>query len=393
MTPATLVKRGVGLVVVLAIILLIVGQLLGQPILLGYVATGSMEPAMDAGDGFVAIPSVVAGPVEEGDVVVYQARELHDGGLTTHRVVGETEEGYVTKGDANPFTDQDGGEPHVTDGQIVAKTLQVGGEVVTIPYLGTAIMGAQGLVERAYGAVAPVFGLTTTASSNGLGSVLVALGVAMLGFGVLLEQVGPTRREATRSRSRENVIAFWTALGLVLVVFVTFATAAMVVPSGTTEYGLVSSESPTEDPQIVAPGETTDFTRTVDNAGYLPVVVVHEAESGGISADPTWQTVGIRGSGETTVTLSAPSETGEYVRHLGEYRYLAVLPPSVLVWLHGVHPLAAIGAVNGVIVGIAVVLVLVLFGSSDIRFRSAGSHVPLSTRLERRLRKWFEDRE
>jgi signal peptidase len=385
---ATLVKRGFGIAIALAVALLVVGQLLGQPILLGYVATGSMEPTMDAGDGFVAIPSLVAGPIEEGDVVVYQARELHDGGLTTHRVVGETEEGYVTKGDANPFTDQDGGEPHVTEGQIVAKAWQINGAVVTIPHLGTAIVGIQGLVASAVGTLASVFGLTT--STNGLGGLMVAIGVALLGFGTLFERFGPAERERTRSRSRKNVIAFWTALGLVLLVFVTFATAAMVVPSGTYEYGLISTESPNDDPQIVAPGERTELTRTVDNAGYLPVVVVHEAASGNIDADPEWQTVGIRSTAETTVTLSAPEETGEYTRHLGEYRYLAVLPPPVLVRLHALHPLAGIAAVNGVIVGITVAVVLVLFGSGDIRLRSAGDHVPLSTRIGRRLRKWLK---
>jgi len=92
MTTASLLKRGLGFGLALVVVLLIVGQLLGQPILLGYVATGSMEPTMDAGDGFVSVSSAVTGDVEEGDVVVYQARELHDGGLTTHRVVGETEE-------------------------------------------------------------------------------------------------------------------------------------------------------------------------------------------------------------------------------------------------------------------------------------------------------------
>ncbi|SER26519.1 signal peptidase I [Natrinema salaciae] len=393
MTATALVKRSVALVVALVVILLLVGQLLGQPILLGYVATGSMEPTMDAGDGFVAIPSAVTGPVEEGDVVVFQARDLHGGGLTTHRVVDETDEGYVTKGDANPFTDQDGGEPHVTDGQIVAEALQIHGEVVTVPHLGTAIMGVQQFTARAYGTIASAFGLTSTASSNGLGSMLVAVGVAMLGFGTLVERLGPARRDVTRSRSRDNVIAFWTALALVLLVFVTFATAAMVVPSGTSEYELVSTETPDDNPQIVAPGATTELTRTVDNAGYLPIVVVHEPESGGIETDPDRQTVGIRDRGETTVTLSAPEETGSYTRHLGEYRYLAVLPPSVLVWLHGVHPLAAIAAVNGVIVGVAVAIVLAIFGSGDIRFRSAGAHVPFSTRLERKLRNWFRNRE
>ncbi|WP_436346022.1 signal peptidase I [Natronorubrum sp. FCH18a] len=389
MTSATLLKRGLGLVVAVCIVLLLVGQLLGQPILLGYVATGSMEPTMDAGDGFVAIPSIATGDVEEGDIVVFEARELHDGELTTHRVVGETDEGYVTRGDANPFTDQDGGEPHVMDGQIVAKAWQVNGEAVTIPYLGTAIMGVQGVAESAYGTVASVLGLTATADSEGLGAMLVAFGVALLGFGTLLERLGPGRRETHRSRSRENVIAFWTALGLILLVFVTFATTAMVVPAGTAEYELVSTDSPTDDPQVLAPGETAELTRTVDNAGYLPIVAVHEAESRNIGTDPGSQTVGIRSSGETTVSLTAPEETGEYTRHLGEYRYLAVLPPSVIVWLHGLHPLAAIAAVNGVIVGGTVAIVLVVFGYNDLRVRSAGSHVSLSTRLRRSVRKWL----
>ncbi|WP_049900679.1 signal peptidase I [Natrinema sp. J7-1] len=392
MPAVGLAKRGLGLVLVLAVLLLIVGQLLGQPILLGYVATGSMEPTIDTGDGFVAIPSLVAGDIEEGDVVVYQARTLHDGGLTTHRVVGETEEGYVTKGDANPFTDQDGGEPHVTEGQIVAEVWQPGGSVVTIPQLGTAVLAIQGVAASVAGVVASVFGLATM-SANGLGALMVAIGVALLGFGTLFERLGPSQRETRRSRSRENVIAFWTALGLVLLVFVTFATAAMVVPSGTTEYELISSESPDDNPQIVAPGETATLTRTVDNSGYLPIAVVHEAESRSISADPARQTVGIRDSGETTVSLSAPEETGEYTRHLGEYRYLAVLPPSVLFWLHDLHPLVAIAAVNAVVVGLAVGVVLVLFGSNDIRFRSTGDHIPLSTRLHRKLRKWRRNRD
>jgi len=392
MTASTIVSKALGYAAALFVILLLVGQLLGQPILLGYVATGSMEPTMDAGDGFVAIPNAVTGDVQEGDVVVFQARELHDGGLTTHRVVGETEGGYITKGDANPFTDQDGGEPPVTDGQIVAKALQINGEVVTIPYLGTLVMGIQGVALAAANAVTSVFGMATT-SSNGLGSMLVAIGVALLGFGTLLDRLGPARRETTRRRSRENVLAFWTVLGLILLVFVTLATAAMVVPSGTYEYGLISTESPTDDPQIIEPGATTELTRSVNNAGYLPVVVVHEAESNGISADPGWQTIGIRGHSETTVRLSAPKEPGEYTRSLGEYRYLAVLPPSLLVWLHGLHPFAAIAAVNGVVVGVTVAIIILLFGSGDLRLRSGPDHVSLSTRLERRLRRWLRDRE
>lgn len=83
---------------VLVVASLIVGQYLGQPILLSYVETGSMQPVLNPGDGFVAIPTPIAGGIGVGDVVTFDAQEIEGGGLTTHRVVEETERGYITRG-------------------------------------------------------------------------------------------------------------------------------------------------------------------------------------------------------------------------------------------------------------------------------------------------------
>lgn len=110
MNTRALFTRTVAIVLVVAVSLLIAGAVLGQPIFLSYVETGSMDPTLSPGDGFIAIPNAVAGSVEEGDIITFRAQTLHGGGLTTHRVVGKTEHGYITKGDANPFTDQDSGE-------------------------------------------------------------------------------------------------------------------------------------------------------------------------------------------------------------------------------------------------------------------------------------------
>ncbi|WP_255170671.1 S26 family signal peptidase [Natrononativus amylolyticus] len=388
MTARTILERAGAVVLAVVVLSLLLGQLFGQPILLGYVATGSMEPTMDAGDGFVAVPSAVAGEVGTGDVVVFDATHLHDGGLTTHRVVAETDEGYVTHGDANPFTDQDGGEPPVTDGQIVAVALQVNGEVVTIPHLGTAIMGVQSGVETAVGSVTGAAGTTAQLEGDNVGALLVGVGVALLGFGALLDRSGAATRHPRRPDSRRNVLAFRTVLVAVLLVLVTLATAAMVVPSGVHEYGLVATASPTEDPQVVAPGETTELEHAIDNAGFVPVVAVLEPASGATAVATERVAVGSRATGGTTVTLTAPEESGETVHHVEESRYLLVLPPSVLAWLHGLHPLVAIGAVNAVLVGAITGVVAALFGTGDLRLRSAGSHVPRSVRLERKLRRW-----
>ena len=285
MTATKHLSRLFALLAVIAVLALILGQVLGQPILLGYVATGSMEPTLDAGDGFIAVPSVLTGSASEGDVVVFDARTLHDGGLTTHRVVDVTDEGYHTHGDANPFTDQDGGEPPVSDGQIVAVALQVNGEVVRIPHLGTAVMTAHGAAETASGTVAGVFGLDSGLDAEGTGTVFVGIGVALLVFGLLLDHVGPKQRGLSRTRDRENVLSIWLALAVVLIVLVTLASATMVVPSGVHEYGLISTDEPTDDPQVVAPGETAEVTRTIDNSGLLPVVVIVEGCSQVVQGD------------------------------------------------------------------------------------------------------------
>ncbi|WP_394295142.1 signal peptidase I [Halovivax asiaticus] len=384
-------SRVLGVAFAILVAALVLGQVLGQPMLLGYVASGSMEPAMETGDGFVAVPDALAGDVSEGDVIVYEAREVNGGGLTTHRVVEETDDGYVTRGDANPFTDQDGGEPPVTDGQIVAKALQIEGTVVTIPHLGTVVMGIQSLVLGVVGAIAGALGLGSGPGgldADGAGAMLVGLGVALFGFGVVFDRAGPPRRETTRTTTRRNVIALWSVIALVLLVLVTAATATMVVPSGTTGYDVISTDEPSDDPQRISPGETSDLIRTIDNAGYVPIVAQTEPASDGVAIDPARQVVGARDEGEVTVTLSAPDRTGTYVRTVREYRYLLVLPPTLLGWLHGIHPYLAVAAVDAVVVGAAVVLLLALFGRDDIKFRTPGSHVPVRRRVRRKLRKW-----
>ncbi|MEF8815067.1 MAG: S26 family signal peptidase, partial [Halovenus sp.] len=64
------------LAVVVVVLSLLLGQFLGQPILLSFVETGSMEPTIDTGDGFVAIPTELAGDIDQGDVVVFRAEEI-----------------------------------------------------------------------------------------------------------------------------------------------------------------------------------------------------------------------------------------------------------------------------------------------------------------------------
>ncbi len=354
------------LLVVVAV--LIAGSILGQPVLLSYVETESMEPTLEPGDGFVAIPAEVAGPVEEGDVVTFEAQQLHGGGLTTHRVVGTTEHGYVTKGDANPVTDQSGNEPHVTDGQIVAKALQIDGRVVVIPHLGTGVVGVQSALETAQFQLARLLGTTAVLGTQGLAYVLFAFGVSFLVVSSLLERGTRTRAGRSRTRSRKDVYD----VGAVVIAFALLVAVAtvgtMVVASGSHEYGIVSAEFDSDRPDVIPTGETERLDYTLHSGGVLPMVTVVEPASEGIEVEPREHHLTHNGTSNVTLSITAPPETGYYLRSVSEYRYFAVLPPSIVVALHGMHPWLAIGAVTAVVVG-AFTLPLVLLIGTDGRIR------------------------
>jgi signal peptidase len=344
---------------------LVLGSVLGQPILLGFVETGSMEPTLDPGDGFVAIPAAVAGPIEEGDVVVFEAEEIQGGGLTTHRIVDETDRGFITRGDANPFTDQDSEEPPVQDAQIAAVVWQPGGEVLSIPGVGTVVTGTQSTLLSVQQTLAALLGTRSLLGVQGLAYLLFAATAILYVVDVWRDD--GTDRE--RSRSRDT----GTSARLVVAVFagaiVLAATAAMVAPAGTQEIGVVSAEFNSPGMRVVEQGTTESTQQLLGNGGLLPVVSIFETETEGLDIQPRVVTMPGGSTANATLSVSAPPETGFYRYFLTEHRYLHVLPLSTIQTLHGIHPWAPILVIDALL-GIPFYLLgMSLVGTGRIRSR------------------------
>jgi len=136
----TLIESGAYLIVLFLFFLIIIGGIIDQPVGIAYVETDSMVPQLDPGDGFILIPSQLVDEYSVGDVITFEAENFpYD--YVTHRIVGETPEGFITQGDNNTFTDQSGSrnEPYVNREQIAGRVVQWRGSVVAIPYLGSAV--------------------------------------------------------------------------------------------------------------------------------------------------------------------------------------------------------------------------------------------------------------
>jgi len=376
----SLASRALELLAIVVVASLLLGAVLGQPILLSYVETGSMEPTIGTGDGFVAVPSVLAGDADVGDVVVYRAQELQGGGLTTHRVVGETDAGYITRGDANPFTDQDGPEPPVLEEQIVAHALQIEGTVVVIPALGVAISAIQDGILALQSGFADTVGFGDSLDRQGSGMVLFGIGFALFALTVLLE----TREGRTTSRSRERrtLLNPRTATILLLAAVLIPANAAMLAGSGTQEL-TIDGNDVAQSPDI-EPGEDATWEIAVDNYGLVPVVFVFEGRSIGATVVDEQVAVGPGEAATLSVSAAAPEPGDQTTLAVTEHRYLYLLPAPVIRALHETNPSLALGTINAILAGGTLLVLGRVVGFGTIRVRDSGN-ASLRTRLRRRF--------
>jgi signal peptidase len=376
------VARVIEVLFLLAIVLLVVGQVLGQPLLLGFVETGSMQPTMAPEDGFIAVPPALAGPPEEGDVITFRAEEINGGGLVTHRVVRTTQSGYVTKGDNNNAPDQQVGEPPVKRPQVVAHAAQVNGEVLVIPQLGMVVTGGQAALETVNLVLERLFGIGARITLNRLPYVVFAFSILAYGVSTWREK---NEHSPSRERRRDTGTDARFLVAVMMGFLVITATGAMVFPSGDHQYSLVATTSPPDgdSSDIVALGEETTRSYEIGNGGLIPTMVYLEPGSNGVAIDR--QEFYLK-NGERTmteVTLKAPPETGYYRYYVSERRYLAVLPQSTIRTLYEVHPWLPIAAIDAVIAVPFYLFGVTLVGTGRIRRRERDGPSKLSRLVNR----------
>jgi signal peptidase len=309
----------------------------------------------------------------------------------THRVVDVTDRGIITKGDANPFTDQDGREPPVQRPQVVAKALQVGGEVVAIPAVGAGVIaigdvlaGVQQQVSGVQQQLAALFQTRSLLGTQGLAYILFGLGVSAYLLSFLTGQGGSRGRDrgAGRDVKTMNVTLIIGGMTILLVIVISLS---MVLAGGTQTFEVISSDSDAPGHRVIGKGTTETVTYSVPSNGVMPVMVFLESDDERVSITEKELYVPSNGHTNTTVALTAPPETGAYLLYLNEHRYLAVLPQGTIRALYHVHPWLPIIVIDALFgIGFAG-LSFALVGWGKIRIRP-GRGLSVPERLRRLLR-------
>lgn len=348
-------KTYIGILFILLIALAGVSQLAGQPAIL-FVETESMSPTIETNDGFIAIPKVIADDPEPDDIVVFEAQEIGGGGITTHRVVDVTDDGrYVTKGDNNPFTDQSGDEPLVTESQIKSVVPQPLGSPIIIPNLG--------LVIQKISSVGDIVGV------NGVTPILaITIGIIILIYSLFKDPDDDTVRSRSKRRVKNNPIIFVITITLLLLIPFN---ASMLISSGIYEYEILSSESPVQgNPNIVPPDTKTNVTYTMINNGYTPFVIYLESDSPGVEITENVHYVNPNSKKDTTIYITSPEDLGRSVKYIDTSWYIPVLPPFMINYLHKIQPILAYSFLNIALGGFSTLISFILIGRNNVKLRT-----------------------
>jgi signal peptidase len=316
--------KNVGVVMFVAVALALVAPP-ASPVQISYVTSDSMEPTIGTGDGYVLVP---AGDIVPGEIVTFYSAERE--GYVTHRVVGTTTDGYLTRGDANPSTDQAAGGPPVERDVVAGQVLTVGGTPVLIPQLGTAA----GLLRSNW---MVLFGIV---------SLLVLR--AFRGSSDRGRQAG----EQSVLRSRDVVLP-------ALLIAIVASTLLFSMGAAHSERTYSVTASGDENARALPVGENTTVSVRTGRAATPLTRVLVDAE--GVTVLNTTQEDPARGTNTasaaqgrrlgselfatTQVTLNAEipaqAEPGPHTVNVSVYSYPSTLPKGALEYLHAVHPVLA----------------------------------------------------
>ncbi|WP_159358930.1 signal peptidase I [Halorubrum distributum] len=340
--------------IVLMAVVTVAGGFFSAPMGVSYVQTNSMSPTLQPGDGFILVPTELAGELASGDVIVFRAERLGGGGPTTHRIVAETDRGYITQGDNNNAPDQAGVEPPVQQAQVIGEALRINGQLVVLPNVGLVGQQAEGGLEAAQ-QFFEVASWRLGGGSKILSSVNFTHGIALvfilLYFGESVRERLVSSRRDGRNRERVNEKkeqreSFHTIILALTAVVVLAMTAAMVVPGGAQERGVVVSQTST--PATANPGEEVEFNHTIGNSDVIPMTVFLES-----GEDLTLNRRQISLSRGEIATISgrafAPQSVGYHRFFVTEHWYFPLLPTKTINILYNIHPWAPIVVIDAIV--------------------------------------------
>lgn len=288
------------------------------PISLGYVYSESMEPVIKTNDGYFLIRSK---NYKVNDIVTFQPNVLKEE-YVTHRIVEMTSDNlYITKGDHNASTDQEGGEPPIQKDQISGKVLTIHNRPIIVPYLGTLSSKFKDLTQNLN-----IFYLI---------SIIILIYLALY----IIENFLNKRNTHHRKRiSFLHIVPYFDPI-LFLFCSLLFANAIFI--------GITFKSWKTDELSFVVvntkglssptPGQKFTQMESLENSTLIPYITVLKPENTEIEVHPKKLFLNAQQNAEYSLTIIAPENPGLYKEKIIKRSYPNLLPGRLFDYLYSKH--------------------------------------------------------
>lgn len=308
------------LYIILGIVLLAAfgSVILKQPFIMSAVRSNSMYPLFEKGDIiFIKRLSVTQNP-QIGDIVIFNHEQnLDSKDWVVHRIIdGNIKDGFITKGDANKYSDQEIGIiPPIKREWIYSKVITLKGKPIKLPLLGYLPLITEKYIDN------PIL----------LPTLVVILAI-ILGANELMSG---SKRKKKKSIGKLDYAMLYFFSGLTISIMLG---ATMLISS---DYIKVTYEV-SENSQgaimgskigIINVGETVEKPLSeLTNKGFLPIIATITTDDAQISFDTTKLKLNPKTNIQTSMKIQAQTP-GMYESTIWVGMFYPLLPESVIYGL------------------------------------------------------------
>lgn len=317
------------------VVIIVFALLIASPILTGIrqeptlavtIRTWSMTPLLTRGDMVFILPVADPANLSVGDIVVFRAQDDGVRDWTMHRIIdGDSEAGFLTKGDANERIDQDSpGFPAIRGEWVKGVVPQAGNVPLKIPLLGYLPLWLEENIES------PVL----------IPSLLGGLAVILL-----LDELTKSKKRRKKEALQKHhlyfmgAIAFAIMMGAVMIMGSLFIT----IPYGVSESrGAVTGS----DVGVLEKGTVIELDlANLQNPGRIPTLYTALSYDPQVKLDSS--SYHLRQGDEVAVTGTLyANEEGMYRSSVIVGMFLPFLPASVISYLVSYNIWLAFAAIS-----------------------------------------------
>lgn len=289
-----------------------------KPLLMTAIRSNSMYPLLERGDMVYIKNLSPDSPLKNGDIIAFttQNGSLASQGLIMHRIVGGNEiDGYITKGDANDYTDQEsGGTGPIKREWITSKVPTIGKYPLKIPLLGYLPLWMENFKTNSY-------------TLPGIALFLAII----IGISELVE--GRKKRKKKKSKLELQLIYFFSGLTITIMLSASMLAASqhlsLSYEVSETSQGVIMGSNV----GILKVGEEVQRPLSdLSNKGFFPITATITSKDKQLSF--SHESLSLSPGEEIKVTMDVKATTpGKYNSTIWVGMFFPFLPKSLIYWL------------------------------------------------------------